>query len=322
MRFLWALVALAACSVSIPAAPTNGSGGAGGANATTDAGMSNAGGSGGASVPPLDATDPAGGDDAGAGGGGTTGEVGDAPRDSTDAMTTTGSCTGAIACDDFEGNAVGAAPAMWTVDIGPAGAGTVRIDTAHVFSGTKSLHITVMPRMDHNRAFITRMLPTLPDNTFYGRMMTWVVATPTPNVHWDNIRAQGFFPGTMNDGQYNYGGGQVSGNLMANYWTRAADCWKKSERRLPTGKWTCIEWLYDGAHDEMHYWLDGEEIADLAVPQKGDGCIQAGVNMWRAPPFQKLSLGWYNAQPSPIPIEMWMDDVGIDTKRIGCPTTP
>jgi hypothetical protein len=231
-----------------------------------------------------------------------------------------GSCAGAIACDDFEGNVTGAAPAMWTVDIGPVGTGTVKVDTTRAFSGTKSLRITVMPRMDHNRAFITRALPALPGNAFYGRMMIWVVATPPSGVHWDNIRAQGFFAGTMMDGQYNYGGGQTTGNLMANYWTKASDCWKSSSRKLTTGKWACIEWLYDGGHDEMHYWLDKEEVADLAVPQKGDGCY--GPNVWHAPPFEKLSLGWYNAQPSPIPIEMWVDDVAVDTKRIGCPPPP
>ncbi|HET6283923.1 MAG TPA: hypothetical protein VFH73_23410 [Polyangia bacterium] len=45
-------------------------------------------------------------------------------------------------------------------------------------------------------------------------------------------------------------------------------------------------------------------------------------NLWKAPPFEKLSLGWYNAQPSAIAIEMWMDDVAVDTKRIGCPPAP
>jgi hypothetical protein len=280
-------------------------------------------GSGGAAIP-LDATDLAAGEEAGAGSGGTTGEVGDSPLDSNDGMAT-GSCTGAIACDDFEGNAAGAAPAMWTVDIRPAGTGTLQVDSTRAFSGTKSVHITLVANRDHINSFITRPLSALPNNTFYGRMMMWVMATPTRDVHWDNIRAQGFFPGTMTDGQYNYGGGPVPGvgNLFANYWTPSADCWKNSQTRLPLAKWNCVEWLYDGTKNEMHYWLNGEEIVELAVPQKGDGCIQgAGANNWRAPPFTKLSLGWYNAQPSPIPIDMWMDDVGVDTKRIGCPAAP
>src|SRR5258708_34242246 len=42
------------------------------------------------------------------------------------------------------------------------------------------------------------------------------------------------------------------------------------------------------------YWLDKEEVADLAVPQKGDGCY--GPNVWHAPPFEKLSLGWYRSE--------------------------
>jgi hypothetical protein len=321
MRYIWATLALAACTGSNPATPTTGSGGAGGANSLTDTGMSNTGGSGGASAPAGDAADLAAGDD----GAETPGEVAGNPGDATDGRDTTGVCTGAIACDDFEGNAAGGPPAMWTVDIRPAGTGTLQVDTTRAYSGTKSVHITLVANRDHINSFITRPLSALPNNTLYGRLMMWVTATPARDVHWDNIRAQGFFPGTMTDGQYNYGGGPVPGvgNLFANYWTPSADCWKNSQTKLPLAKWNCIEWLYDGTKNEMHYWLNGEEIVELAVPQKGDGCIQgAGANNWRAPPFTKLSLGWYNAQPSPIPIDMWMDDVGVDTKRIGCPAAP
>ena len=78
-----------------------------------------------------------------------------------------------------------------------------------------------------------------------------------------------------------------------------------------------MEWEYNGMNDEMHYWLESQEVADLAVLQKGDGCT--GPNLWKAPTYEKVSLGWYNAQASPVPIEMWMDDVAIDTNRIGCP---
>jgi hypothetical protein len=323
MKLSWAILALTACSASSPVTPAKGTGGAGGANAPADTGISSTGGSGGASVPPIDATDLPAGDDAG--GTGAAGEVGDGPRDTAAESGLTGSCTGAIACDDFEGNASGAAPAMWTVDIRPAGTGTLQIDTTRAYSGTKSVHVTLVANRDHVNSFITRPLSALPNNTLYGRMMMWVMATPARNVHWDNIRAQGFFPGTMTDGQYNYGGGPVPGDggLFANYWTPSADCWKNSKTHMPLAQWNCIEWLYDGAKNEMHYWLNGEELADMAVMQKGDGCIQgAGANNWRAPPFTKLSLGWYNAQSSPIPIDMWMDDVGIDTKRIGCPAPP
>src|SRR5258708_22454720 len=151
MKFTWAILALAACSTNPATAPTKGSGGAGGANAITDAGMSNTGGSGGASVPPVDATDLAAG-----GGTGGTGDGGDSPRDSADAVTTTGACTGAIACDDFESNTAGAAPAMWTVDIRPAGTGTLQIDTTRAYTGTKSVHITLVANSDHLNSFITQ----------------------------------------------------------------------------------------------------------------------------------------------------------------------
>lgn len=321
MRFVWLTVALAACTASNSVTPKAGSGGAGGTGGVIDSGMSSTGGSGGVSLPAADAADvPAGND-----GAGMVVEVGN-PGDASDGSALTGVCTGAaIACDDFEGNAAGGPPAKWTVDIRPAGTGTLQVDTTRAYSGTKSVHITLIANQAHINSFITRPLSPLPNNTMYGRLMMWVMETPPKNVHWDNIRAQGFFPGTMTDGQYNYGGGPVPGDgaLFANYWTPTADCWKNSKTRMPLAKWTCIEWLYDGSKNEMHYWLDGEELADMAVSQKGDGCIQgAGANNWRAPPFSKLSLGWYLAHPSPVTIDAWMDDVAVDTKRIGCPAPP
>jgi hypothetical protein len=305
-------VVLGACRGDEDTGPPGGGGasgapgGAGGA-AHADAGQrSSSGGSGGS---PSDTTDARSQDDA-------TGLIDAATEATADARN--GSCTGALVCDDFEANTAGSAPAMWSVDIGPAGAGTVKVDTTRAFSGTKSLRITVVAQQDHDRAFITRPLTgLLPTNAFFGRMMIWVVASPPGNVHWDNIRAQGVVPGGTLQGQYNYGGGSNTGNLMANYWTQSSDCWKTSKSRLVTGKWACIEWQYDGVKDEMRYWQDGQAVDDLTVLQKGDGCT--GPNLWKAPTFEKLSLGWYNAQASPVAIEMWMDDVAIDTKKIGCP---
>jgi hypothetical protein len=307
------LVLLGACRGDDDAAPGQGTGGStGGSSGAGGSTVPVAGGSGGSTKPAMDAASQQ-ADAAGT-------ETVDASIDAT-AEALTGSCTGALVCDDFEANAAGASPAMWNVDIGPAGAGTVKVDTTRAFSGTKALRITVASQQDHDRAFITRSLTgLLPSNAFFGRMMIWVVATPPGNVHWDNIRAQGVIPGGTLQAQYNYGGGSSTGNLMGNYYTTSSDCWKTSKSKLTTGRWACVEWQYDGTSDELRYWLDNQAVADLTVLQKGDGCT--GTNLWRAPTFEKLSLGWYNAQASPVPIEMWMDDVAIDTKRVGCPIAP
>lgn len=221
-----------------------------------------------------------------------------------------------MARDDFEANKVGRPPAGWTISINPGTAGTVAIDDTRAFSGTLSVHVAT-PAGGRGQTFITRALAALPGNTFFGRMMIWVSATPK-DVHWDNIRGSGSLPGTTRQAWYNYGGGGT-GAMLANYYTNGSDCWKTSTTMLPVGRWTCVEWRFDGAHNAMGYWLDGQPVSDLSVATHGDGC--AGTNLWQAPRFDRLSLGWYNAQTSSIPIDMWIDDVAIGATRIACDWT-
>jgi hypothetical protein len=220
-----------------------------------------------------------------------------------------------MVCDDFEANMVGRAPNGWTAAVGGASAGTMRVDDVRAYSGTKAVHVTT-PAGARGQAFFSRPLSGLPGNSFFGRMMIWVSATPPKGVHWDNIRGSGKLPGTNQQAWYNYGGGG-SGTMMANYYTTGSDCWKTSKSLLPTQRWACVEWHYDGTNNEMHYWLDGKPVGDLTVITKGDGCT--GTNLWKAPTFDRLSLGWYNAQTTPIDVDMWIDDVAVDTKQIGCP---
>ena len=53
----------------------------------------------------------------------------------------------------------------------------------------------------------------------------------------------------------------------------------------------------------------------------GEGCVANDLGgQWLAPPaFQTLYLGWEHYQQTMNPIDLWMDDIVVDTKRVGCP---
>ena len=82
---------------------------------------------------------------------------------------------------------------------------------------------------------------------------------------------------------------------------------------LPLQNWVCVEWQFDGVHDEMRLWLDGKSVDALTVTKPQCGAA------WPAPTFETLEVGWLNAPAEAAgPMEMWVDDVAVDPKPIGC----
>jgi hypothetical protein len=139
-------------------------------------------------------------------------------------------------------------------------------------------------------------------------------------------RYGGQLPITASDGT-TFAGSQ----LMANYETPdsypigsgsgpASDCWHHANRTVvPVGKWTCVEWKFDGAQNQMTLSLDGVALPDLTVTGTGDGCVnQAAGFTWAAPTFDRLDLGWESYQADDART-FWIDDVVVSASPIGCP---
>jgi hypothetical protein len=231
---------------------------------------------------------------------------------------------GALLCDDFEKYPADAPPprTAWRTNLN---GGDVRVDGTRAFSGARSVRVTTMADGKARSAMLQKQgAPLFPieGNLFYGRMMIWLTDAPT-TTHWANANARGMVPGTTTRATYMYGGlapGYLSaGYLAIDSGNTLADCWKKSGGvTLPEQRWACVEWEFDGPNAELHYWLDGKPIDGLTVVRKGDGC-GAYQGIWQGPVWDELNLGWSHAQTSPIPVEMWLDDVVIARQRVGCP---
>lgn len=124
-----------------------------------------------------------------------------------------------------------------------------------------------------------------------------------------------------------------SGNLMSNYdtWIDAngdgatdwlTDCWDHSTTKMPTDQWACVEWHFDTEANELMYWLNGTEITALHVQGMGEGCVNSNSqnDEWTAPEdFLTLHLG-IEQYHSGVPARtMYIDDVVVDSRPIGCP---
>lgn len=224
-------------------------------------------------------------------------------------------------CDDFERYDAGVRPtAPWTVS---TSGGTVLVDTTRAHSGDTSVRVTTDGTAAYRRAYFALGSAFFPaqNNVFYGRMWVYLTAAPPQTTHWTHISGEGT---AMNNGTPFYSnvryGGQYAKKLMANYDSSVfqSDCWKHSMTEFPEGRWSCMEWKFDGPDNRMDFWLDGTQVAPLTVDDRGSGCIKQGLDGgWVFPQFDKLQLGWEHYQTSDA-VEMWVDDVALDEQRIGC----
>jgi hypothetical protein len=227
-------------------------------------------------------------------------------------------CTGTFLCDDFEGDALGSPPAGWGLTLYPDDAGVIEVDNTRAHSGSHSVHIsTSLSNFGNSLVQIVEPL-SLPDNAYFGRFWLFMPVIPGPH-HWDLIISPGTVPGQPNGAWYQYGGGDQlpdgGSSLAAYYVSSTTDCGQYTTAWLPTQQWTCVEWQFDGANDEMRFWLDGQLIPELTVTNPRTGC----GGTWDAPTFESMNLGWYNAQPQPgTSLDMWIDDAAAGLQRVGC----
>jgi len=248
-------------------------------------------------------------------------------------------CGTALFCDDFESYTTGAAPGgNWKTQ---TNMGTVTVDGTQKHSGSKAVKFTTQAASNTKTAFMKLMgapLFPVPMNTFYGRMMFYLQSGPTSSVHWTFVQAGGVVPNQTPSyhAVYRYGGqmpvmngGTFTGSqLMASYDTPdsyggtgpSSDCYQQSNAVVaPMGKWSCVEWKFDGTNNALQIWLDGKAIDELTIMGHSMGCVNQGANYtWSAPTFSDLELGWESYQQDDART-LWIDDVAIGTDRLDCP---
>jgi len=246
-------------------------------------------------------------------------------------------CQTARFCEDFEGYTTGMAPGGgWRARVNH---GAVSVVEEQKFLGLKSAKFTTEMQSGGKTAYIelasTSVFP-VPNNMFYGRMMFRLESAPTQSVHWTFIQAGGVIPGQQYHAIYRYGGQHpvtqgttfVGNQLMANYDTPdsysgtgpSSDCWHHANGTVvPVGRWSCVEWQFDGPNNTLRMWLDGKALDDLTVVGRGEGCVhQPATFPWTAPNFDRLSVGWESYQGDSART-LYIDNIVIDTKPIGCP---
>jgi hypothetical protein len=235
--------------------------------------------------------------------------------------------------DNFEAHANGQHPgAPWSEATFKSGA-MIQVDAEHAFSGRQALHILTPRGAKYRRGYVAIHLKTpVPDALpgMYGRAMVFLDAAPValegaPPVHWTLLQGEGRSADDRYNSIYRLGveGGDGT-KLMANFETTppvTTDCKRHSQLTLPVRRWTCVEWKFDVASNEMRFWRDGRQIVHVTGRVKDAGACRGNDldGEWRAPPkFDSFYIGFERYADSANDQNLWIDDVAMSKTRIGC----
>jgi hypothetical protein len=224
-----------------------------------------------------------------------------------------------LLCEDFESGALDTS--TWSV-VGD----TPVVDTAEHARGNHALHIT----KSGNGASYIKETKTFPvdNDTYYGRMFVKFVKLPTTAsmsyAHWTFAAASGTgasgeirLSGQLSGGRNLFGVGTDTGSSDAGSgdWTTSDDDPSGNPTAVPTGSWLCIEWMHKGDTSDTQFWWDATLHPSLTTSLTMNG---GNGNPYPLPMFTNVWVGWQEYQTSTEDFEMWVDEVAIDTSRIGC----
>ena len=230
---------------------------------------------------------------------------------------------GLLLCEDFESGTLD--KTTWTV-VGQ----NPTVDAMQAARGTKALHINVT---GNGASYIkeTKTFPA-PNNKYWGRAFVYFNQLPKPDVdagftyaHWTFAASAG----TGVKGEIRLSGQlQAAGNIFGvgtdstpaeagtGDWTTSDNDPAGAPKPVPTKSWLCIEWLHNGQTNDTRFFWDATEHTSLHTTANKHGGDQA--NQYIMPSFTQAWVGWQEYQSTTEQFEMWVDEIGIDSTRIGC----
>jgi hypothetical protein len=281
-----------------PAIPSR-SGGSGGATPSPDVGASASGGS---VTPPADADNNP--------------ETSPPPApDASVEVGTPGACK-YLLCESFEDIADGAPPnpAIWTRT-----SNDIVVDSARAANGgKKALHIP--PLLRGAKYIRENKTVAAMGKSFYGRLFFWIEKQPTEKpatlYHWTLLEADE--ADSISAGRVLRLGGHIEASgtnwLRFNFETHGnpgETGLSDQSAVLSPRQWYCAEFYYSLTDNEARFWLDGVEDPKLHWKGPMAGYTFPAAIAW-------MTFGWAEYQAALTPWELWIDEIALDTKKIGC----
>ena len=230
---------------------------------------------------------------------------------------------GAFVCEGFETQMVGAAPgAPWLPDT--LGNGKITVDTSKSFSGHNSVHVTgKMNGFQGDRANIGTPL-AINSKTVWVRFMMYTASYPASSgVHTRLMRLGTAAGAALGSPESSYSFATYNGTsiekvntvLQRNAGTKLNDSANKN-------RWICWEFEVDktGGIGKVvpHIWLD---MRELSLSPAGGSSHGMTSPTWDLINIEVFIMGLEGYQPDPVLADFWIDDVIINSQRVGCPAS-
>jgi hypothetical protein len=226
-----------------------------------------------------------------------------------------------IMCEDFEGTAEGAVPTGWTKQ------GEIGVATDQAKGGTKSLKVGPTEKGPRRIARSASELGA----THWGRLF-YRVQLPVPAVSPDKNSGNTVIHSTLVGLTAAYPAGgtaeyrvldtimnqskkhnfiynvQIQGGSEFGHETAYTYDYKDT--------WTCAEWQVDNTAKSYTLYIDGMDVTGVKVV--ADKAVNGGAAAQLPATFTQMNIGWYNYQAGDGGFTVWIDDVAMNTTRVGC----
>jgi hypothetical protein len=222
-------------------------------------------------------------------------------------------CTG-LFCEDFESGEID--PAVWGTKT--FGGQTVAVQSTTVAHGKYAVQFHANPNLVSYDFIVTKAAPSALSTHFFGRAYFYITPNP-PAAHMEF-----FFAGTSGFPNLKYIEVAAAGtawqltfvNLIVASGQAASSPGTQEKYAgggaVPLQKWACLEWEVNDSPDQETVYVDGKE--DVTFPTINLNGVSTGL----VGGFADFGFGYYAWHPAAVPIDIYYDDVVLDTKRVGC----
>jgi hypothetical protein len=239
-------------------------------------------------------------------------------------------CAGAKLCERFDEYDAGTLSdgtmfGPWRVNVQDSSGGAVLDDV----QGSRALHVHIDQGASSGAQIKTRAAPLFASTRqqLYGRFKMYL-GNDGSSIHWTMWGASGIVPqGTTTAGaSATYLFSSFADNNNKNDFSEVygnsqtgQDCYHGSQQLMPVGRWACVAWSLDAPNRQYRMWLDGTSVPSMSLNDMGDGCVNQANQSWWGPDFDELYLGALSFHPMSAPLDLWFDDIVVDTSPVSCP---